>query len=610
MKTFLRILSFSRPYSQFLPQYIIFTLLGVLFGLFNFLLLKPLLDVLFKQKTASEIAAMSIKPSLQLSFDYLRDLFNYYLVYYTDGVDTTKALLFICVVIVISVFLSNLFVYLSSMILAKVRAKVIRLLRMSIFQKVSALHLGYFTTKRKGDLISRITNDVQEIENSIVYSLKVIIKEPATLIAYFTALFVMSPKLTFFTLLVLPITGFFISEIIKRLKRTAVASQQSLGNLVSILDEALSGIRVIKAFNAKTYIDEKFDTEANRYANINVSLARKNELASPLSQFLGVTVVAGIVYYGGQIVLSPGSQLSPTQFFTYIAVFSQILPPAKSISNAFSSIQRGVASGDRIFSVTDIQPDIRDQPEARQIEQFDDKIRFENVSFAYEEHMILKNINLEIEKGKTIALVGPSGGGKSTLADLIPRFYDPTEGKVTIDGVSLKEYQKESVRALMGVVTQESILFNDTVFNNIAFGMEDVSEEEVIKAAKIANAHDFIQELEHGYQTPIGERGSKLSGGQRQRLSIARAVLKNPPILVLDEATSALDSESERLVQEALTKLMEHRTSVVIAHRLSTIQHADEIVVLQEGQIIERGTHKELLEQEGLYKKLNTMQAV
>lgn len=609
MKTYLRILSFARPYSEYIPQYLIFTTLSIIFGLINFAMLIPLLDILFNEGGQYAQAEL-IRPEFALNFEYARSLFYYYFSQTIEEFGKVGALAFICGVAVVSVFLTNLFRYVSGVTLAKIRARVIRKLRNRIFDQVSRLHLGYFSNERKGDVMSRITNDVQEVEASVVNTLKVVFRDPAMIIGYFTVLFFMSFKLTIFTLIIMPISGTIISEITKRLKRKATQSQESLGRIVNILDETLSGMRIIKAFNARDWVGEKFGQEVNKYARINVSMARRQELASPLSEFMGIFVVTGILLYGGILVLNDNSELTASQFITYIIFFSQILPPAKSISNAVSSIQRGLASGERIFKTIDTLPQIEDKADAVALEGFNKEITFEHVSFAYENELVLKDINLNIQKGKTVAIVGPSGGGKSTIADLIPRFYDPLEGKIYIDGIDLKDAQTDSVRKLMGIVTQESILFNDTIYNNIAFGKPEASEEEVKRAAEIANAHDFIMNAPQQYETVIGERGTKLSGGQRQRLSIARAVLKNPPILILDEATSALDSESEKLVQEALTNLMKNRTSIVIAHRLSTIQHADEIVVVQQGRIIEQGKHNELVEMGGLYYKLTEMQTV
>lgn len=610
MKTYLRILSYARPFGKFVPTYIGYTLLSIIFGLINFTLLKPLFDVIFEQVAPESLERFRDLPRFRFTLEYFTGLFNHYFLKIQDDYGKVGTLAFVCIVIVFSVFLSNLFTYLSGVVLAKVRAKVIKGMRTDIFNRVSGLHLGYFSNERKGDLMSKMTNDVQEVENTIVQSLRVVFREPATIILYFAVLFFMSVKLTLFTILLIPISGAIIGGITRRLKKKAIESQQSLGRIVNILDETLGGMRVIKAFNAESFMFGKFDQETDNYAAVNVNMARKNELASPISQFLGVTVVAGILVYGGSLVLSGNSSLSASDFITYIIIFTQVLNPAKEISRAVSSIQRGIASAERIFEVVDTQPAISSPSNPQTLTGFKHEIEFQNVDFSYGEKMVLKGINFKLEKGKTIALVGPSGGGKSTLADLVPRFYDPTHGEILIDGINLKSLDLASLRKYMGIVTQESILFNDTVFNNIAFGLEGVTEMQVIEAAKIANAHEFIEKMENGYQTNIGERGSKLSGGQRQRLSIARAVLKNPPILILDEATSALDSESEKLVQEALTQLMKNRTTLVIAHRLSTIQHADEILVIDQGKITQRGTHNELLQKEGLYQKLSSIQSV
>lgn len=610
MRTYLRILSYARPFGRFLPTYLFYTFFSIIFGLINFTLLKPLFDVIFEQVEPETLEKFRTLPPFSFSVEYFTGLFNHGFLTVQDDYGKMGTLVFVCIIIVFSVFLSNLFTYLSGVVLAKVRATVIKGMRMDIFEKVGALHIGYFSNERKGDLMSKMTNDVQEVENTIVQSLRVVFREPLTIILYFSVLFFMSVKLTLFTILIIPISGAIIGGITRRLKKRAVQSQQSLGRIVNILDETLGGMRVIKAFNAERFIGKKFDKETDYYSHVNVSMARKNELASPISQFLGVSVVAGILVYGGGLVLSGESDLGASDFITYIIIFTQVLNPAKEISRAVSSIQRGIASAERIFEVVDTKSQILSPISPKKISGFQNAIEFSKVSFAYEDKLVLADVNFKLERGKTIALVGPSGGGKSTLADLVPRFYDPTAGQILLDGTDIREFSPADLRSLMGIVTQESILFNDTVFNNIAFGIEHATEEQVIDAAKIANAHGFISQLENGYQTSIGERGSKLSGGQRQRLSIARAVLKNPPILILDEATSALDSESELLVQEALTKLMTNRTTLVIAHRLSTIQHADEILVIEKGEIVQRGSHSELIAEGGLYQKLSSIQSV
>lgn len=610
MNTYLRILSYARPYRRYFPIYVIYTLLAIIFGLLNFTLLKPLFDVIFEQVEPADLTKFLEKPDFSFSIEYFLHLFNYYFLHISETYGKFGTLLYVCLIIVISVFLANLFTYLSGVVLAKVRAEVIKKMRLNIFEQVTKMHIGYFSNERKGDLMSKMTNDIQEVENSIVQSLRVVFKEPATIILYFAVLFFMSVKLTLLTIILIPVSGAIIGGITRRLKKNAIESQESLGRIVNILDETIGGMRVIKAFGAQKYIRDKFDSETDFYSDVNISMARKNELASPISQFLGVSVVAGILVYGGSLVLSNNSDLGASDFITYIIIFTQVLNPAKEISRAASSIQRGLASAERIFEVVDTPSNIQNIDKPIEINGFQEAIVFDQVSFSYEKDQILKDISFKLEKGKTIALVGPSGGGKSTLADLVPRFYDPSGGSITLDGRELRTIEIESLRKQMGIVTQESILFNDTVFNNIAFGLDGISEEKVIEAATIANAHEFIIQLENGYHTSIGERGSKLSGGQRQRLSIARAVLKNPPILILDEATSALDSQSEKLVQEALTNLMSNRTTLVIAHRLSTIQHADEILVIKKGQIVQRGTHQQLMEEEGLYRKLSTMQSV
>ncbi|WP_192823034.1 ABC transporter ATP-binding protein [Rufibacter sp. LB8] len=607
MKTYFRILSFARPFSQYVPWYALVTLLATIFGVMNFTLLAPLMSVLFDQVQEPQ-AILTAPPAFELSFDWPKQFFNYYFGQVVRAQGTMGALKFICFLLIGSVLLSNIFKYIGLRIEGEVRAKVVKNLRQQVYERITQLQLGFFSNQRKGNIMSTLTNDVQEVENSVVSTLNVLFREPFYLFGYFGVLFYLSPQLTFFSLLVLPASGLVISSIAKKLKRQSTEGQESLGTILGIIDETLSGLRVIKGFNAQPYVIQKFKQSNDRYAHIITSMNNKRSLASPFSEFMGVGVVAGILYFGGSLVLAGESELTGPKLVAYLALFSQVLVPVKAISNAFSNIQRGLVAGDRVLTLMDTQPLIRDKPDAKVLPTFTQEIEFKNVGFKYADDPILQHINLRIPKGKTVALVGPSGGGKSTLADLLPRFYDPTEGAILIDGTDLRDCSLHSVRAQMGIVTQESILFNDTIFNNIAFNKTDATEEEVIAAAKIANAHEFIVNSPNGYQTVIGDRGGKLSGGQRQRLSIARAILKNPPILIMDEATSALDTESEKLVQEALTNLMKNRTSLVIAHRLSTIQHADEIIVIQGGSIVERGNHAQLVQQGGLYYKLTQMQ--
>lgn len=604
MKIFFRILRYAPRINLRLTQFFIFALLGVLFNAVYLALIQPLIDILFNEAQIKTVPY----PDFALSPDYVKALYNYHYMNAFAEYGALRALLYICILIVLFVFLANLFRYLERLTASKVRVDVVKNIRMQIFERVSRMHIGFFNDQRKGDMISRFTNDVSEVEGAVVNGLKSVFKEPITLIVFMGILFFISVKLTLFTLVVLPVTGTIISEIVRRLKKKAKLSQETLGRIVNILDEAFSGMRVINAFNARNFLLNKIDRETTFHKRVNLSISKKNELASPVSEFLGVLVVAGILYYGGHLVLGGGQEMKPSVFLLFLTIYASMLQPAKNFTNGITSLQKGTMAAQRIFSLTDLEPAIKSKPGAATLKDFKDSIEFENVSFAYDKDLVLEDINLRIQKGKTLALVGPSGGGKSTLADLVPRFYDPSSGVVKLDGVSLVDYELESLRRVMGVVTQESILFNDTIFNNIAFGMENMAEEDVIRAAKVANAHDFIMQTEDGYQTTIGERGGKLSGGQRQRISIARAVLKNPPILILDEATSALDSESEKLVQDALNNLMQNRTSIVIAHRLSTIMHADEIAVVQDGRIVERGRHEDLIRQSGLYRKLNEIQ--
>lgn len=606
MKIYIRILGYARGLSRRMTKFFVFAVFGVIFSAGYLALIMPMLKVLFDP----DVHEITPPEPAEFSFtiSYARDFFNYHFIRIVHEYGAHTTLLFICIGIVLLMIIGNTLRYFERMTASRIKVDVVKNMRMHIFANVSNLHIGYFNDQRKGDLMSRFTNDMSEVENSVNNSLKSVLKEPITLIVYLGFLFYLNFKLTLFTLIMLPLMGGVVAEIIKRLKKKAHQSQEAMGRIVNILDETFGGMRVIKAFNARKFILKKIDAETSYHRKVNLSIARKNELSSPLSEVLGVFVVAIILYYGGNLVLGGTGELEPEQFIGFLVFFASMIQPAKNFSNGITSLQKGTVAAERIFKVIDLEPAIKNKPNAIMLNSFQDSIEYKNVSFAYDKEPVLRNINLKIKKGKTIALVGSSGGGKSTLADLVPRFYDPTEGEILLDGIALPDYEIESLRQQMGVVTQESILFNDTIFNNIAFGKEDATLEDVMEAAKIANAHDFISQTPEGYQTYIGERGSKLSGGQRQRIAIARAVLKNPPVLILDEATSALDSESEKLVQDALTKLMKNRTSIVIAHRLSTIQYADEIVVIQNGQIVEQGTHDELIARGGVYKKLNEIQ--
>ncbi|MCZ2478815.1 ABC transporter ATP-binding protein [Aquirufa nivalisilvae] len=606
MKTYLRLLSYAVSIRKYIFPYFGFSLLASLFGILNFTLLIPLLNVLFNQAATSNIELYRNLPEFSFSPNYFSFAFNHYFYGALEQYGRIGALQYACGAIMISVILSNIFRYFSQRVLKTVEADTIASLRQAVFEQAIRLDLSYFSERKKGNLMSRLTTDVQEVENSIGRAFTATFKEIFSLVLFFVFLASMSGKLTLFSLMILPLSGGVIATITRRLRRAAGEVQQHLSGLISLLDETFGAMRVVKAFRAEPMMDQRFQQENGKYRHSLLKMVFRQELTSPVSESLGVLVVTGILLYGGTLVISGDGELSASTFIAFIATFSQVMRPAKAIADAFSGIQRGVASADRIIEILDTQPSIVAEEPIIPKKELVHRIVFDQVNFAYQkDKLVLDQVSFEIPKGKTIALVGPSGGGKSTLADLLPRFYDPNSGQILIDDVPIKQVPLEDLRSLMGIVTQESVLFNDTIFNNIAFGTE-ASQEEVEEAAKIANAHDFIMANPEGYQAYIGDRGSKLSGGQRQRISIARAVLKNPPILILDEATSALDNESEKLVQAALTNLMKNRTVLVIAHRLSTIQHADQILVVQKGKIMERGTHEELMrDSKGLYAKLS-----
>jgi len=607
MRDFFRtVIYYIRPYKNHAILNIVFNMLGSIFSLFSLALLIPFLGTLFGTQ-----ALVLTKPEFHLSKDALVDTINYYLstIIKAGGENgPIRAVLFVSLFILIMILLKNLFLYFANFFMAPVRNGVVMDIRNRIYNKVLNLHIGYFSEEKKGDIISRMTTDVQEFEWSAMSSIEMVFRDPMMIIIYLIALFSISPTLTAIILVLLPISGIIIGRIGKSLRKSSNEFRARMGTLLSMMEETIGGLRVIKAFIGENKANDRFKTENKKYTVLANRIFRREYLASPLSEFLGVLTLLVVMYYGASQVFETNNSLKPEVFMTYIAIFSQIINPAKSVTTAYYRIQKGMAAIDRINHVLEAEEIIREKQEAKTIEKFSSKIEFKNVGFKYTDIPVLQNININIEKGKTIALVGQSGSGKSTLVDLIPRFYDIQEGEILIDGHNITDLKIKNLRSLMGNVNQESILFNDTIFNNIAFGVETATLEQVIEAAKVANAHDFIMEAADGYETNIGDRGSKLSGGQRQRISIARAVLKNPPILILDEATSALDTESERLVQDALMNLMKNRTSVVIAHRLSTIKHADEICVLHEGKIAERGNHEELLQLNGVYKKLHDLQ--
>jgi len=604
MKKFYKIFKFIFPYKWQAASSIFSNLLAAFFGLFSIAMLIPFLGILFETSPLVETRpeAASLDPT------YIKEYFYYFVSQLIINNGKSIALLFIVALVALTSLFKNLFAYLALWFLAPIRLGVVRDIRNALYKKVLELPLGYYSDEKKGDIISKMTTDVHEIEVSIIRSLEMFFKEPIIIIVYLIFLISISPQLTLFVLVLLPIAGGMIGRIGKSLRKTSFKGQRKMGALLSIIEETLGGLRVIKAFNAESRMRKRFESINSFYSRLMIKMWRRRDLASPLSEFLGTVVVVMVLWFGARLVFEDNGTLSPEALIAYIAGFYMIINPAKSFSSAYFNVLKGMASADRIDTLLYAKNPIVDSAGAIDVAGFNESIEYKNVSFKYQNDYVLKNVNLKITKGMTVALVGQSGSGKSTMVDLLPRFYDVMEGEILIDGVNVKEFTLTSLRNLMGNVNQDPILFNDTFYNNIAFGLENPKDDDVITAAKIANAHEFIEATPHGYYSSIGDRGSKLSGGQRQRLSIARAIMKNPPIMILDEATSALDTESERLVQDAIENLMKNRTSLVIAHRLSTVKNADLICVLHDGEIVERGKHEELLEKGGIYTKLYHLQ--
>ena len=603
MDTFKRVLSYARPYGKYWPGYLLLSVFSVIFGVLNYALLGPLLTVLFDSQAVEACA----RPAFSFSVDYAVAWFKWLLASVVHDHGVMRGLLLICGGIVVSCFFADLCRYLSQRIIVSVKTRLMKNLRKDLFSKISALHIGYFTDRRKGDILSSISNDVSEVQNTIAGSFHVFFREPLLVLGFLAMLIYMSPRLTLVSLVALPISAVLVTRLTRRLRAGSVETQRLMGRILSQFEEAISGSRIIKAFSARKQVDGAFEQVNEEHRRISRQVFNRQELASPTSEFLGISIAAAVLFFGGWLNLRGQLGMTWSQFIVYILFYWKVLEPAKALANSYASVQKGLVSAQRVFAILDEPSAISDG--TRSIDVFNKEVVFDHVDFTYGDEPVLKDVCLTLPKGKTVAVVGPSGAGKSTMADLLPRFYDVTGGRILIDGTDIREFRLESLAALMGIVTQESILFNDTVHNNIAFGMPDATREQVMEAARVANADDFISRLPQGYDTPIGDNGARLSGGQRQRIAIARAVLKNPPLLILDEATSALDTENERLVQDALTRLMGGRTSLVIAHRLSTIRHADQIVVLQEGRIVERGTHEDLVANHGLYSHLCNLQA-
>ena len=604
MKQFFRILTYIKPYSIYASLNILFNIFSIIFSLVSLTMVIPFLGILFDETSRVDSA-----PDLAFNADSIKDNFYYLISKTVQDKGEVDTLALICILIVVTFFLKNLFRYLALFFLIPIRNGIVHNIRVDLHKKMLSLSMPFFTEKRKGDLTSRLTSDLVEIEWSIMSSIEMIFKDPIQIFIYLTTLIVISPKLTLFVIILFPITGIIIAAIGKSLKRTSDKGQKKMGFLLSIIDENLSGLKIIKAFNAENQINKNFNKNSSEYKKIMTSLLRKKDLSSPLSEFLSTIVLAIVMWFGGQIVLNGDNLMSGQEFIGYILIFSQIIPPARSLTSSYYHIQKGSAAAQRIYEILDEKNTINDSINAKSINSVQNKITYSNVSFKYQSLNVLNGINFEIFKGQKVALVGQSGSGKTTIADLLARFYDIEIGKIFIDNINIKDIKKSNLRNIMGIVNQDSILFNDTIYNNIKLSNQSAKKEDVINAAKVANAHDFILKTESGYNTIIGDQGNKLSGGQKQRLSIARAVLKNPDILILDEATSSLDTESEKLVQESLENLMKSRTSLIIAHRLSTIKNADKIIVLDKGKVVEEGTHDNLIKKKGHYKKLYDLQS-
>ena len=609
LKTYFRLLSFAKPLSRYTIPYFIFAALHALFNTFNYAMIIPILNAMFGSEAGFKFVPCYSLPELSFNEAGFNAILSYcYTMLFGENFSVSKFLLLLGLITVAMNLLSNLFRYASAMTVEVLRVNTVRKMRNEMFSKVIDMNVGFFSDQRKGDIISKITQDVIVVQYCITNTLQVAFRDPFLIIGFLVLMVSISWQLSLFAIIFLPLVGLIIGNIVKRLRHPAKRSQERLGDLVSVLDEALSGIKIVKSYNAQNFIVEKFKRINDDLSRLVISMSKRQQLASPMSEFLGITAVSIILVFGGTLV---GEGLvTGSGFIAFIAAFSQITRPLRSFIDQFANINQGVAAGERIFTIIDAESEIRDAEDAKEFEGLKDSIELRNISFSYDgEKDVLKDVSLRIGKGETIALVGASGGGKSTLSELIPRFYDVTCGEVLFDGVPVSQYTQQSLRDKMSIVSQETILFNDSIEGNILLGRTTATHDEVVDACKVANAHNFIMTSADGYDTNIGDRGTKLSGGQRQRLSIARAVLKNPEILILDEATSALDTESEKLVQEALTSLLKGRTSIVIAHRLSTIYNADRIYVINEGRIAEQGTHQELLAKGGIYSHLIEMQS-